>query len=334
MKVLVLGGTVFLGRHLVDSALARGHDVTLFNRGNHSDLYPDLEQLHGDRDGSLDSLRARRWDVAIDTSGFVPRVVAASAEQLANSVEHYTFISSISVYPMTQHDKSEAAPVEPLAAPESEDFQAHYGPLKALCEQAVEDAMPGRTLNLRPGLIVGPHDPTERFTYWPLRIARGGEVLAPGPRDREVQFIDARDLAEWTIRLAEKRHAGVFNATGPAQPLTMSGLLETVLRSIESDAHLTWVEDEQWLLDHGAEPWMGLPLWIPASMGSLLAPVDRALAAGIEYRPVHETITDTLRWAVERPHLPPLPRSGRRAGTAPEKEAEILAAWHAEHAAV
>ena len=334
MKVLILGGTVFLGRHLIDCALSRGHEVTLFNRGTHAGLYPNLEQLHGDRDGSLDSLRGRRWDVAIDTSGYLPRVVAASAEQLANSVEHYTFISSVSVYPMMQADKSEAAPVDSLNEEGSEDAQKHYGPLKALCEQGVEEAMPGRSLNLRPGLIVGPLDPTERFTYWPLRIARGGEVLVPGPRERQIQFIDVRDLADWTIRLAERRQAGVFNATGPARKLTMGEFMDDCLRVSKRDARLTWIEDEAWLLQHGAEPWMGFPLWLPPSLGGLLAPIERALDAGLEIRPVHETISDTLNWAIERPELPPLPRTGRRAGTSPEKEAALLAAWRAEHVSV
>ena len=326
----MLGGTVFLGRAVADSALHRGHEVTLFNRGSHEDVHPELEQLHGDRDGGLDALAGRRWDAVVDCSGYVPRVVRQSAELLAERVEHYTFVSSLSVYPLAQADKSEEAPTEPLAEAGSEDFIKHYGALKALSEEAVEAAMPGRVARVRPGLIVGPHDTSERFTYWPLRIARGGEVLAPGPREREVQFIDVRDLADWILLLAERRRAGTWNATGPARPLTMGGLLAECARALRSEARLTWIEDEQWLLEQGAEPWMGLPLWLPPSIGSLHGPIHRALADGLEFRPLPQTILDTLHWAMSRSH-PPVPSPGRRlAGMAPEKEAELLAAWHSK----
>src|SRR5262245_38592594 len=193
MKLLILGGTVFLGRYLVETALAHGHEVTLFNRGQHNpDLYPDVEKLHGDRDGGLDILRGRRWDAVIDTCGYVPRVVRASAELLAGAVDHYTFISSISAYPSFKAiGNDERPPVGTLADPTVEEVTGEsYGPLKALCEQAVEQALPGRTLNIRPGLIVGPYDPSDRFTYWPHRVAQGGEVLAPGRPERHVQVVD------------------------------------------------------------------------------------------------------------------------------------------------
>ena len=317
---------MFLGRHVAAAALQRGHEVTLFNRGTHRDVHPELEQLQGDRDGGLDALRGRRWDAVVDTSGYVPRIVRQSAELLGPQVEHYVFVSSISVYPIPQADKSEDSPKLELEEP-SEDHQRHYGELKWLSEQAAEAAMPGRVASVRPGLIVGPQDPTERFTYWTLRVARGGEVLAPGPPDREVQLIDVRDLAGWIVLLAERRLAGTWNATGPARPLTMAACLEDCLRTLSSDARLTWIPDEQWLLDHGAEPWIGLPLWIPASAGSLKAPIAQALAAGLEFRPLEETIRDTLHWAMSRPH-PPAPLPGRRlAGISAEKEAELLAAW-------
>ncbi len=218
MRILILGGTVFVGRHLVEAALARGHEVTLFNRGQHGpDLYPGVEKLRGDRDGGLDALRGRRWDAAIDTCGYVPRIVRASATLLANAVDHYTFISSVSVYPEahTRH-LDEDSPVGALDDESVEDVTPEtYGPLKALCEQAAEGAMSGRALTIRPGLIVGPHDPTDRFTYWPRRVAQGGEVLAPGRPERPVQIIDARDLAAWTLQLVASGARGVYNATGP-----------------------------------------------------------------------------------------------------------------------
>ena len=327
---MVLGGTVFLGRHVAETALARGHDVTLFNRGSRPDVLPGAEHLRGDRDGGLDVLRGRRWDAVVDCSGYVPRLVGQSAALLADQVEHYTFVSSVSVYPVPQADKSEDAPKLRLEEEGSEDVGRFYGALKLLSENAAQSAMPGRVACVRPGLIVGPHDQTERFTYWVRRIARGGDVLAPGPRDREVQLIDARDLAEWILLLAERRTAGTWNATGPAGRLSMEDLLHECLRTLESDARLVWVDDEEWLLEHGAEPWMGLPLWIPASMGSLNAPIGPALAAGLQFRPLQETILDTLHWAASRAHPPqPPPAVGRLAGLPEEKEAELLAAWRA-----
>ncbi len=208
MKLLVLGGTVFLGRHLVEAATARGHSVTLFNRGQHNpELYPEVEKLRGDRDSDLSALQGRRWDAVIDTCGYLPRAVRASAELLADAVDHYTFISSISVYAdFHTPAMDESAPVGTLADETVEEVTGEtYGPLKALCEQAAERALPGRVLNIRPGLIVGPHDPTDRFTYWPVRVARGGEVLAPGRPHVPVQVIDGRDLAEWTVRMVEAR---------------------------------------------------------------------------------------------------------------------------------
>src|SRR3954470_5339632 len=222
MKLLILGGTIFLGRYLAEAALERGHDLTLFNRGQHnSELYPDVEKLRGDRDGGLDVLRGRRWDAVVDTSGYLPRLVRASAELLADAVEHYTFISSISVYPHFRSlGQDESAPVGTLDNPSVEEITGEsYGPLKALCEQAVEQALPGRTLVVRPGLIVGPHDPSDRFTYWVRRVAQGGELLAPAGRDWHTQIIDVRDLAEWTLRMVERRQTGVYNATGPAYDL-------------------------------------------------------------------------------------------------------------------
>ena len=224
MRVLILGGTVFLGRHLVEAAVTRGHNVTIFTRGqNPADLPAGVEALRGDRDGDLSALTDRRWDAAIDTSGYAPRIVRASAELLVESVGHYSFISSISVYhDLAQVGMQEDAPVATLADPAVEEVTGEtYGALKALCEQAAEAVMPGRVLVVRPGLIVGPYDPTDRFTYWPHRVAAGGEVLAPGRPEQRVQYIDARDLAGWTLSLVERAQVGVYHATGPAAPLTM-----------------------------------------------------------------------------------------------------------------
>jgi 2'-hydroxyisoflavone reductase len=328
MKLLVLGGTKFLGRGVVDAALARGHEVTLFNRGRTApDLYPEVEHLRGDRDGDLDALRGRTWDAVVDNSGYVPRVVRASAELLEGAVGHYTFVSSISVYrdPLTP-GLDESAPVVELDDPATEDVAENYGGLKALCERVVADTFPDAYANVRAGLIVGPHDPTGRFTYWPVRIARGGDVLAPGDRDRRVQFVDARDLAAWMVEVAERRVAGTFNATGPVPAVTMGDLLEAC-----GDANLIWV-DEAFLLEHEVGPWMELPLWLPREDNALLeADVSKAVAAGLRFRPIGETIRDTLAWAEGGGGASAL-ASGieiGEAGMRPEREAELLERWKA-----
>jgi 2'-hydroxyisoflavone reductase len=329
MRLLILGGTVFLGRHLVEAALARRHAVTIFTRGQRNpDLYPEVEKLRGDRDGDLAALEGRTWDAAIDTSGYVPRIVRASAELLAANVGHYTFISSLSVYGDTRTPgMDESTPIAELTEPGSEEVQKHYGPLKALSEQAAEAAMPGCTLSIRAGLIVGRYDPTDRFTYWPRRVARGGDVLAPGRPDRFVQFIDARDLAEWTIAMAERGVAGVFNATGRHDTTTMAGLLEACKEVAGSDAGFVWVPDE-FLEEQGAGPWMELPLWIPETnaemAGFLRASSEKAIAEGLTFRPLSDTVRDTLAWDRTRP-----PDTEYRAGMKHEREAAILEAWRA-----
>ncbi len=328
MKLLILGGTIFVGRHLVDAALARGHEVTLFNRGQHNpDLYPDVEKLRGDRKDDLRALRGRRWDAVIDTCGYVPRVVRASAELLADAVGHYTFISSISVYAdLSVPGLDEGGAVGTLADETVEEVTGEtYGPLKVLCEWAAERALPGRVLTIRPGLIVGPHDPTDRFTYWPHRVARGGEVLAPGSPEARVQFIDARDLAQWSVRVVESGHTGVYNATGPDYPLTMGRLLAECEAVSGRDAGFTWV-DEGFLLEREVAPWSDLPLWIPAKKETAgFAAVDcgKAIAAGLTFRPLSDTVRDTLAWDAARP-------ADRewRAGLRPERESELLGAWH------
>jgi 2'-hydroxyisoflavone reductase len=327
LKLLLLGGTAFLGRHLVDAAQARGHEVTLFNRGQRNpDLFPDLEKLRGDRENDLTALQGRRWDAVIDTCGYVPRVVRASAELLADAVDHYTFISTISVFAdVSKPGVDESGAVGKLEDESTEEVtNESYGPLKALCEQAAEQAMPGRVLVIRPGLIVGPHDPTDRFTYWPHRVAQGGEVLAPGRPEHGVQFIDARDLAEWNIRMVEAKQTGVYNATGPDYVLTMGQVLDTCKAESGSDARFTWV-DEQCLLDAGASPWMEVPLWIPESDtdsgGFDKINCTKAFAAGLTFRPLAVTVRDTLAWDATRPA-----DVERRAGMKPEREAHYLQA--------
>jgi 2'-hydroxyisoflavone reductase len=316
MKLLVLGGTVFLGRHLVEAALGRGYEVTLFNRGRtNPDLFPGVERLAGDRDGGLELLAGRRWDAVVDTSGYVPRVVRQSAELLSGS-GFYAFVSTASVYPIHSPDKSEEGPVERLDDPATEEVTAHYGGLKALCEEVVTDMFGPRALLVRSGLIVGPFDRTGRFTYWAVRLGRPGEVLAPGAPERPVQFIDARDQAAWILDMAEAGRGGTFNVTGPTRPLTFGELLGG------HPGPVTWVPD-QFLLDEGVKPWTELPLWIPPPMGDLNMPVERAVAAGLRCRGVDETVRDTRAWAAAQSD------HGLPAQVTPEREAELLERWHA-----
>ena len=328
MKILILGGTIFVGRHLVEIALARGHQVTLFNRGqSNPDLFPQVETIIGDRDGGLEGLSGRRWDAVIDPSGYFPRLVRASAEFLAEVVDHYTFISSISAY--ADAKKIGIDENYPTATMDDETVEEvtgdTYGPLKVLCEAAAEAAFPGRTLTVRPGLIVGPYDPTDRFTYWPCRIVQGGEVLAPAPPTFPVQIIDARDLASWTLDMVETWRTGVYNATGPEHPLTMGEVLETCQSVIDTDAQITWVT-EAFLLDQEVAPWTDLPLWIPVSdenfAGFSRVAVSKAVGAGLSFRPLAQTVADTLAWARTRPK-----DHEWRAGLRPEREAELLAKY-------
>jgi 2'-hydroxyisoflavone reductase len=325
MRLLVLGGTIFLGRHVVEAALRLGHEVTLFNRGRHNpELFPDAEKLRGDREGDLAALRGRRWDAVIDTSGHTPGAVRASAELLAAAVGHYTFISSLAVYADFPDvpGLDETAPLTTLAAPESAGMSPEtVGPLKALCERALQPVLGDRAFFVRAGLLVGPHDPTDRFTYWPRRVAQGGEVLAPGAPELRVQLIDARDLAEWIVAAAESRRLGVYNATGPAEALTMQQLLEACRTESGSDAHFTWA-DEGFLLSAGVKTRMELPLWMPGARGASAVDCRRAIAAGLAFRPLAATVRDTLRWDTARPAAAP-----RRAGITRERERQLLDAW-------
>lgn len=326
MHLLVIGGTRFVGRHLVEGALDRGHDVTLFNRGQSGPgLFPEAEHVRGDRDGDLHLLGGRTWDVVIDTCGYVPRLVGSSARLLAPAAAHYTFISSLSVYPDDRTpDQDETAPVATMPDPSVEEItEETYGPLKVLCEAEVERWFPGRSLIARCGLIVGPHDSTDRFTYWVRRVARGGEVLAPAPPEYRVQVIDARDLAGWVLDMAERSGAGVYNVTGPDDVLPLQQVLETCRAAAGSDATFTWV-DPGFLLEAGVEPWSDLPVWLPGEeyAGFMAANIDKARGSGLRFRPLAETIADTLAWDRARPD------GEMKAGLRPERERELLDRWH------
>ena len=330
MNLLILGGTVFLGRALVEAAQEGGHRLTLFNRGrSNPGLFPGVEHIQGDRASDLARLEGRHWDAVIDTCGYVPRIVRASAHQLAWSVDHYAFISSLSVYADTSGSEvDESGRVGTLADASVEDVGGgNYGPLKALCEQAAAEEMGGRTLVIRPGLIVGPYDPTDRFSYWPWRVSRGGEVLAPGRPERQIQWIDVRDLAEWTLRMVESGRSGTFNATGPGpeRPVSMGSLLEACRIESSSDAALTWA-GEEFLLAQGVTPWTELPLWVPEndpeSAGFFSFSNHKAVAAGLTFRPLRDTVRATLLWLQERPEDRPW-----RAGLTSEREQELLQAW-------
>ena len=325
MRILLLGGTVFLGRAVTDAALAAGHRVTHFNRGQASGADPRVETLRGDRaePSALDrAFAGRTWDAVIDTSGYLPQVVRRCVERLRASSPRYLFVSSISVYtgPEYGEDGAVAAPPDPLPEAMTPD---HYGALKAMCEAVVREAYGARAIVVRPGLIAGPHDPTDRFTYWPVRIARGGRVLAPGRPQRPVQFIDVRDLAEWLVKLAVRGEGGTFNATGPAQATTMRELLAACRDVAANDATLEWADDA-FLLAHEVAPWTGLPLWVPESdashAGFLEVPIGRARLAGLALRPMAETIRDTLAWHRKRPD-----NVAPKAGLAAAREAELLA---------
>jgi 2'-hydroxyisoflavone reductase len=330
-KILVLGGTGFIGPHIVNAAIARGHTVTLFNRGKtHPGLFPDVEKLHGDRDGQLEALANRSWDAVIDPSGYVPRIVKMSAELLAPRVQQYVFISTISVYAkMDVVGADESSPVETIADPANEDVKANYGALKALSEKAAEAAMPGRVAAIRPGLIIGPGDPTGRFTHWPTRLAEGGDVLAPGDGSTPVQYIDGRDLGAWIARVVENGTTGTMNAVGPEKRVTMKDVLDECNRALGNKAQLVWVGNDL-LEKEEVHPWSEMPLWIPnqgdfAGFGTL--DNRKAVKAGLTFRPIGATAKDTLAWLET---LPPEERTkARTSGIKPDKEAKVLALWKA-----
>ncbi len=332
-RLLVLGGTRFLGPAVVESALAQGFEVTLFNRGqSHPGLFADagVTELRGDRDaGDLSALEEGRWDSVVDTSGYVPGQVRAAAELLGPRIGHYVFVSTISVYADTSaanvDESTPVARVEPEVVERVKTIReafAHYGPMKALCEEAAEAALPGRVANVRPGLIVGPGDPTDRFTYWPVRVRRGGEVLAPARRDAEVQVVDVRDLGAWIVDLCARAQPGLYNAVGFRGRLGFEEFLHGCKVVTGADCSFTW-PSEEFLLEREVRPYADLPLWLPAGVRGHID-VSRALAQGLAPRPVGDTIRDTVAWHDTRPAGHEL-----RAGLTPEREAELLAAWHA-----
>jgi len=324
MNILILGGTRFLGRHLVDSAQSNGHQITLFNRGkSNPTIFPDLETIVGDRETDLNKLVGRKWDAVIDTCGYLPRIVHLSAQALKNSVKSYVFISSISAYAdFSQVGITEDSPLATMPDETVEEITGEtYGPLKVLCEKAVEAEFPGRALIIRPGLIVGPHDPTDRFTYWPFRIAGGGEVLAPEKPEVPVQIIDGRDLAEFTLQLIEQKATGAYNATGPDYELTLGAMLEACKQVSGSDALFRWASVE-FLNQNKVAPWSDMPVWVPDSpedAGFSKVDVSKAISAGLAFRPLAETVRDTLAWAATRPSDHPW-----RAGLTAEREKQLL----------
>lgn len=295
MRLLVLGGTKFLGRAIVEAALTSSHEVTLFNRGlTGVDLFPEVERLRGDRTSDLSALAERRWDAVVDVACYHPPVAKGSVEALGERVGRYVFVSSISVYADMSEPSGEGSPVLELEpGQETDDDSETYGARKAACERIVEEAFGDRAFIVRPGLIVGPHDPTGRFTYWPHRVAWGGDVLAPGSPDDLVQFIDVRDLAEWIVRGTEDELSGTFNATG--EPLRFADLLDACRDVTGSDASFTWMASER-LLAEDVGPWMEVPLWLPLPeyAGMQRAPVERAKATGLTFRTLAETILGAL----------------------------------------
>lgn len=321
MKILVLGGRVFLGRHVVHVCRERGHTVTLFNRGkSNPELFPDADVILGDREKDLDRLSGRTWDAVIDTCGYVPRVVGDSATALVNAVGRYVFVSTLSVYPDITDVVDESSPVGTLEDEATETVDGEtYGPLKALCERTVDRVFGERALHVRAGLIVGPNDPTDRFTYWPVRAWQGGPFLAPGDAKARVQFIDVRDLADWIVAATEAGRSGAFNVTGPAEPLTMRAFVSACAAASPEAATPVWVDDA-FLTSEGVEPWTGLPLWLAGD--SLRTNIDRVRATGITYRPLETTIRDTAGWAATRPA-----DHAWRAGLPREREQALLDAW-------
>lgn len=332
MKILFLGGTVFLGRRTVQHALERGHDVTLFSRGRTgADLFPGVERLVGDREGDVSALRGRRWDAVVDLSAFAsPWNVRRSAEVLRDAVDHYAFVSSLAVYlpapGPVREDHPLRRPTGPTPPPPG-SFEA-YGELMVFAEDEVEAAFGGRSLLARAGNLVGPFDPMDRFTFWLSRVAEGGEVLAPGRPERRIELLDARDAAEWLVKNLEARTTGPFNLVGPAGGMGMGEWLEGCAEAAGSGARFTWVDDA-FLTAQGVKPWVDLPFWEPegegATPGAFDTSIERALATGLTFRTVAETARDTLEWIRSSPGEE---GRGRRMGITRERERELLDAWH------
>jgi 2'-hydroxyisoflavone reductase len=328
LRILILGGTGFIGPHQVRYAMYRGHEVTIFNRGRTApDLFPGVEALVGDRDGQLGALEGRTWDAVIDNSGYVPRHVRDSVALLRDNVGRYLFTSTGSVYSFDQDEITEDGVLLPIEDPESEDVNRYYGPLKILCENAVTDGFRERGTVLRLHVVAGPGDTTDRFTYWPVRIDHGGEIIAPGSRNTPVQYIDVRDLAEFMVHLLEQETRGVYNVIGPEGDLHMEEFLYGIKAVTSTPSNLTFVTLD-FLRDQGVRPWSDLPVWQPPvgpTAGFARMSRARGMAAGLRYRPLAVTAAETLEWWKE---LPEEDRMTMGAGLAPEREAEVLAAWH------
>lgn len=318
MRLLLLGGPTFVGRAVMDAAAAAGHHVTMFNRGlSDARDYPEVERLIGDRDGGLDALAGRSWDAVVDTSGYVPRIVGQSARLLAGSVEHYVFVSSVSVYASFAEPVDESSPLAVLDDPATEEIPAHYGALKAACEAAVEAAFPGRSLHVRAGLIVGPHDPTGRFTYWPHRFARGGEVVVPGPLDRTIKVVDVRDLGDWMVDAADRRVTGPLNAVNP---WSLADVLDACREATGVSPTIVPVTDD-FLREQGVAEWIELPLWIDGGNveQAKFMEIDstRAQADGLRARPLAETARGALEHALTKEGV----------GLTADREAELVRRW-------
>jgi 2'-hydroxyisoflavone reductase len=340
MRILFIGGTGFIGPHMVRRALERGHTVTLFNRGrSNPHLFPTVEKLIGDRDGGLGVLKGRSWDAVIDTSGYIPRTVRDSANMLKDSVHRYLFVSTGDVYSsFSIPNLDENAPLDKLEGPESDDAANHYGAFKVICERAVQDAFPNRFTIFRPGWIIGAGDYNTISAYWPVRIDRGGEVLAPGDPSDPTQIIDAHDLATFTIKTIEENINGIFNTVGPASPLTWAEFLYGIRSVTRARVKFTWVPAD-FLAENGVAPWTDLPIWWPPRDdyktpapfepgGKYFAQIDgrRAIAAGLTFRPLAETARDIIDdWKSRAEGWDDKPR---RFGMSSKKEADALAAWH------
>ena len=339
MKILLIGGTGFLGSHIVRAAQVRNHEVTIFHRSHHTSAGRAVgEEIFGDRTDELFKLANRRWDAVIDTCGYLPHTVRASATALRDAVGQYVFISSVAAYAdFSTTNYAETTPLATLTAKQTAEanhltakanltagaLADLYGGLKALCEAQVQQVFGSRTLLIRPGLLVGPDDATDRFTYWAWRVARGGEVLAPGRSMRYVQFVDVRDVADWLVALIERGVMGPYNVTGHPFALSFGRLLEAMKEASGSQAVFTWV-DEAFLQREQVAPWSELPLYLPessaATAGFLSANIARARAEGLTFRPLQATIQDTLAWRATQ-------ESPLKAGLSAAREQELLAKY-------
>ncbi|MEH7505931.1 NAD-dependent epimerase/dehydratase family protein [Neobacillus drentensis] len=339
MKILVLGGSRFLGRTFVEEALRRNNEVTIFNRGIQNPGIKDVEVLAGNRFGNLKALQNRYWDVVLDTSGFIPYTVQNTTNLLKDRVKHYTFISSISVYQnWIQENLDEKYPTLEISLEEANKLSMdadgpiyeYYGHFKALCEQIAEKNMPGRVLNVRAGQLIGPNDYTDRIPYWIHRIAKGGKVLVPGNQNRRVQVIDNKDLSNWILDMEEKGLTGTFNATGPDYPLTIKGFIDACIQVTGSNAEVVWA-DEKFLLDQKVAPWTEMPLWVPENFplmpeteepwkGAFSINVDKAIQSGLTFRSLEESIVDIFEWVKTRD----LTEDEWKSGIRSEREKELL----------